>query len=520
MESQVLDAVEKPFLDEDAFQQLLAAAYVLQQQNDFEKLQQRLAPSLPKPRANPEKTLAVIAETQHLLRTQSYDRTAAANLIAERLQKIIHAQGVAIALAHDDKMEYCAALGSTSSLAGSSIPLPAESGDVPSATDADPAISWKAALAWDQPAGEHNSIALPLRFDGKVAGILEVRFKNADAINQHEVHICQLMAGLMIEALARSADLEWKQALAAERANMVEALERIQPQLERLAAKTPDATASNSTESASTETPAQLQEELLAPHPAQAADLCYECGYKFGPGERFCGKCGKPRPTNSALKNLQDTTSSGAIIQRGAGANGRSSSATAQLHSAAGFQPGEPTDADTAGDEALALVPAEEDLDTSARTKPLTIRGFNYETDSPWSSSRKTRLWLESLQPDTPARRWIDRYRANLYVVVAVALLMIAIWGIRSPVPAPSKNPPPPTLSLFDEILVDLGVAEAPPAPVYSGNPSAQVWVDMHTALYYCAGSDLYGKTPGGKYTTQRDAQLDQFQPAAQHTCN
>jgi hypothetical protein len=67
---------------------------------------------------------------------------------------------------------------------------------------------------------------------------------------------------------------------------------------------------------------------------------------------------------------------------------------------------------------------------------------------------------------------------------------------------------------------VSLGLAETPPAPVYLGNPNAQVWVDLHTALYYCSDSDLYGKTQGGKFTTQRDAQLDQFEPAARKNCD
>jgi hypothetical protein len=350
MESQVLAAAEKPFLDEDAFQQLLAAAFVLQQQNDFEKLQQRLAPTPPKPKANPEKTLAIIAETQHLLRTQRCDQTAAANLIAQRLQEIIHAEGVAIALAHDGKMEYCTALGSTANLAGTSIPMPAESGEVPVAADGDAAVSWNAALAWDQPAGEHNSLALPLRFDGKIAGILEVRFKNANAIDQHEVHICQLMAGLMLEALARSADLEWKQALATERANMVEALELIKPQLERMATEAP-ATAPSPTETPSAENVGALPvtstpNEVSAP---QLADFCYTCGYTFGAAERFCGKCGKPRATNSAaVKSLQDLMS-GAASQPGAGTNGHGNSVG--LH-------GELThEADTVEDEAITLQP-------------------------------------------------------------------------------------------------------------------------------------------------------------------
>ena len=51
-------------------------------------------------------------------------------------------------------------------------------------------------------------------------------------------------------------------------------------------------------------------------------------------------------------------------------------------------------------------------------------------------------------------------------------------------------------------------------------NTSIRVWVDLHTALYYCPDSDLYGKTSKGRFTTQRDAQLDQFEPAYRKACD
>jgi hypothetical protein len=85
---------------------------------------------------------------------------------------------------------------------------------------------------------------------------------------------------------------------------------------------------------------------------------------------------------------------------------------------------------------------------------------------------------------------------------------------------AQSKAPAQPSLTLFEKMLINLGLAEPPPAPVYLGNPNAPVWVDLHTALYYCSDSDLYGKTQRGKFTTQRDAQLDQFEPAARKNCD
>ena len=74
-------------------------------------------------------------------------------------------------------------------------------------------------------------------------------------------------------------------------------------------------------------------------------------------------------------------------------------------------------------------------------------------------------------------------------------------------------------LTAFENLMVSLGLAEAPPAPVYLGNPDTQVWVDVHTALYHCPGSDLFGKTPDGRLSTQREAQQDQFEPANRKVC-
>jgi hypothetical protein len=92
--------------------------------------------------------------------------------------------------------------------------------------------------------------------------------------------------------------------------------------------------------------------------------------------------------------------------------------------------------------------------------------------------------------------------------------------GLGPRTPASSAGANQSNLSLFEQVLVSLHLAVPPPAPVYAGNPNTQVWVDLHTALYYCSGSDLYGKTPNGKFTTQRDAQMDHFEPAANRSCN
>ena len=151
-----------------------------------------------------------------------------------------------------------------------------------------------------------------------------------------------------------------------------------------------------------------------------------------------------------------------------------------------------------------------------------------------WSSAASAREFLEQLasgkRPGGLVRFWNTR-RGDIYLAVAVILVACVIrWGIWSnhsvsatatPNAAASqpKSSPDAGLSLFDRMLIQLGLAEPPQATEDKGNPSLQVWVDLHTALYYCPGADLYGKTAKGKVTSQRDAQLDQFQPAYRKAC-
>ncbi len=105
-------------------------------------------------------------------------------------------------------------------------------------------------------------------------------------------------------------------------------------------------------------------------------------------------------------------------------------------------------------------------------------------------------------------------HRADLYLGVALVVAVLALlW------PA-AGSPRQAALSLWERSLVELGIAEAP-APVVHvlGDPGIEVWVDPHTALYYCPGEELYGKTANGRVSTQRDAQMDRFEPAGRSPC-
>jgi hypothetical protein len=185
----------------------------------------------------------------------------------------------------------------------------------------------------------------------------------------------------------------------------------------------------------------------------------------------------------------------------------------------------------------------EEEQDVETEQKAESLSATTLATPRPedvvWKSAAKAQDFLESLAatrtPSALARFWRSR-RGDFYLAVALILVAVVIrWGIwsdssvvatghgtgsgsmaRHQRPASDAD-----LSAFDKLLIGLGLAEAPddPGQQYKGNPNAQVWIDLSTALYYCPGSDLYGKTPKGKLSTQRDAQLDQFEPANRKVC-
>ena len=538
LERPILTEREKPALDEATFQQLLEAAHVLQEQKMFEVVT--------RPRPDPTEALAQIVETQEFLRTQPDDLRAAAKVVVERLQTITHATGVAVAVVRENQLEYCAATGDAAGLTGTSRPM-----------DASLSADGQLSTQFSREHPDKQSIALPLHREGNLCGLLEVRFAGTDAIHSPEMRSCQLMAGLMTEAIARAADREWKETLAAERAAMLEALERIKPQLERLAV-------------GSASKPADPENKLVEPMNGVAEPLetpitprvpvsessaksgretvCPECGYQFGRHELFCGRCGTARPVPASPADaLESQWAPPWLLQRGTQHGRRGDEKTEKSNETELSAPmiAQSSDfTDNFSPDSHGMVAQFPDLSALESGSASVI---NEETAA--ETRRKTDSSLAHSQPDVPsteasetptgdpgqifpanspsqawlAKPWLAKHRADLYVGAAVLLLLVVLsgWGMHTDVGhVAAKHPAQPSLTLFEKLLVSLGLAETPPAPTYLGNPNAPVWVDLHTALYYCSGSDLYGKTPGGKFTTQRDAQLDQFEPAARKTCD
>jgi GAF domain-containing protein len=590
----VSEEKDKPVLDEQTLAKLLEAAYVLQEHNrELQEMELGLelkrnqieaaersspAPDAPKnqetePVAHADYTftLAKIVETQHQIQVRHLELESAMSLVAERLVQIARASGAAIGILEGKKLRYRAASGTLTLAAGTDVPMDKalcvaclRTGQVFRCADVNPEFLLDTEECRRR--GIQSMIAVPVFHDGDVAGGLELYYPTTQAFTEQDVHTCQLMAGLITEALARDEEVTWKKSLATERAVMLEALEKLKPNLAALIDK-----------------PSAKDSGANAGTPATAASSstvsCRKCGHTIVGEEQFCGNCGTPRSSDYEAPSMQSKVASlwhmqeamrktspadpahdGAIPPKS-----RANLADPQEEEKSSladsieeqmpelFEPAEmPLSNKSNPTESVGPISAEfEDSVLSDLEIPLNASGENGEDEIPlaqatalakpdrtaaWSSAASAREFLEQLAPaqrsGTLARFWANR-RGDIYLAIAVLLVGAVIrWGIWSnhsvsatgrstPAAAAAHRKPNPEaeLSMFDRMLISLGLAEAPPVPEYKGNPDTQVWVDLHTALYYCPGADLYGKTPKGKFTSQRDAQLDQFEPAYRKTC-
>ena len=148
-------------------------------------------------------------------------------------------------------------------------------------------------------------IAVPVYHAGQVAGVLELRFARANSFREADLRSAELMAGLLSEAMVTAARMKWKEALASERQSMLEALERIKPQLERLG--------SDSLESVSAQKPPIAFSPQATAHSEsflrRMADTCPACGSEFfDESESFCGICGTARPVEAITADSEGSS--------------------------------------------------------------------------------------------------------------------------------------------------------------------------------------------------------------------
>lgn len=149
----------------------------------------------------------------------------------------------------------------------------------------------------------------------------------------------------------------------------------------------------------------------------------------------------------------------------------------------------------------------------SARDDSLPVETSTEESAEPTSGHNEP-VNGSLMQHLADLRVTLRFHRSNLYLIAAVFVAALALFWPTA------GSPRRAALSPWERALVYLGLAEAPePAVRLQGDPAIEVWIDPHTALYYCPGEEQYGKTADGRFSSQREAQMDRFEPAGRSTC-
>ena len=547
-------AKSKPALDEGSFQQLLAAAYVVQQHND--------GLGSKDPAESTSRVLSEIAEIQVLVRAGGFDLSAAARLTIERLQKITKADRAHIFILNNGALDCIAEAGPIAAQARSCCISDSiianeklKSGELFQSSDAQRDPFLNPGLYQ----GTGSLIASPIhRFD-EFAGAIELRSSRVNAFRECDARAAGLMSGLMSSLFERTARAESREKISITHSPQVAAAGPV--------TTTPSGNFEDSSSLPNHSENRQIRpadpcvlpvempgQDRLKPWrsdqpspaksvaendlPAAGIDLpseCRVCGRPFGVDEAFCGQCSMPRLAGAPSEGLQSKWASMWYMQK---AHEKQQKApqppNLNLRPSGQIIPPPPLDPTVR----VWQVP-EPATRRNAQSSPIQSSGmkpvahdeslffFDSEEENPTPTTRTSDFagdaanMVEAANGDQDLLQstwhavWVrTRRRHAILALTAVGLLlvfmMLAVWPS-------SKNS---QLTWFQSVLVELGLAEVPArTPVFAGSPDVRVWVDVHTALYYCQGSDLYGKTPGGHFATQREAQQDEFEPATRVAC-
>ena len=111
-------------------------------------------------------------------------------------------------------------------------------------------------------------------------------------------------------------------------------------------------------------------------------------------------------------------------------------------------------------------------------------------------------------RPKPPGRSTIGDVAVALMILGAV---IVSTFGINKEM----------VVRYFPQVAAVLHLsAPARDVALPSGaNAQVKVWVDLKTGLYYCPGSGSYGRTRSGRFLSQTEARLANFEPAERKEC-
>ncbi|MBA3912712.1 MAG: GAF domain-containing protein [Acidobacteriales bacterium] len=521
----------KPILDEASFDRLLEAAFVVQQHLAQERAISNV--SAAGPREDFNDLLAEIVETQTLIQLQQLDLPATMKLVGERARSMTGAAGAAIGTIEGGHYVYAVTSGTLADSVGrreqvnDSVCADAlqrgkamEISDV--AGRSGPSPSTHAA------AGTRSLIAVPILREGKVGGALELHFTEKKDLRQ-QLRACQLLAGLITDAMNRAAEHERQRGLEAERASVLETLSKLQPQLERLAAPAPAASepAPPPAKSHPKFEPSVDPTPLPAVTAPEAKPLAQQSSWAAAWKTRAGKEVEPTPPVHSAVPEPPSATPPAREIPKprldaepvtlppltpypAKQSDVVPQGNTSKIEAGA---PAPPTSLEPAAEnETLArnyvepewhpeplVAPSEppaQAMEAGGSTLAEEAEAPIFPTPT-YDTDKLRDALTRHLEPAAAAAPGV-RVRANLYLVIAVLLFaFVAVSWIARRGPAGQGK--------------TTGSAAV--------NTAVKVWADVAQARYYCAGDPSFGKTPGGRLMTQGEAREAHYKSASHTTC-
>lgn len=130
----------------------------------------------------------------------------------------------------------------------------------------------------------------------------------------------------------------------------------------------------------------------------------------------------------------------------------------------------------------------------------------------PGKAERPSEMAAEQLpQPERGRARQKSTAVEALLAIVFLAAVVASTLGLNRKM----------VIQQFPEVATALHLSAAGDRAVAQAGPNGaiKVWADRNTALYYCPGSAVYGRTQNGKYLSQAEARLENFEPAIRKEC-
>jgi hypothetical protein len=292
-------------LDEESFQQLLAAAYTLQENKDVLRA------------GNSQQGSASVMAEISTLRSQILaspdgrkDGFQAAALVAACVRRLTNANGVSISLIVDGYLKLAAYAGAAVKVPGGSVASnslvaterlrngnPFLSANACSDIRLNPAQCVKLKIG--------SLLALPITVKNDVAGLIELRWAKAEAFRDGDERICRLLVDLMSEVLSSQPARANHRAIIPVRADAPHGVVPKTVAPSRL-------TSTPSTEEKKTDIPTDQAVESQSAQPD--VNICRVCGKPLESDLNFCGNCGML--TTMPTENLQSKWASMWFMQQ------------------------------------------------------------------------------------------------------------------------------------------------------------------------------------------------------------